>query len=637
MSYIDPFNRPLPAQGQSKVKHQLTRFDRAVRAHKKWADDATLCQKFLEGDQWDEDAKQKLTEEGRPVLTINKIMRLMNLVKGYHTQQRFETTILPTNDGLSTGTIAEVMAQVVKSILDDNRYEFVESQMFQDGIASARGYLDIRLDFSRNYLGEVAISAADPFATYPDPDAMTYDPAGWNFVFTSKWMSLETVAMIYGVEGAEAARVQSTAYPNMSVVTENDGDDRGPPRMFGLYTIMESDRDFLADWLPGGNYSLTDYVDRGQKTIRVIEQQHMMMKRCRYFMDTATGNTVEIPVEWTEEHIAETVVRMEQSGKQLKIIGRVEKRPRWTVTAGDTLLYDDWSIYDDFTILLFSPYFRRGVTRGLIHDLLDPQREINKRRSAQLNIVNRTANSGWLYSDQTFDEENEEKLEEFGSTPGVKLRYRAGQEKPEQIDPNPPPMAMERLEDKANNDLREVSGINESALGEIETVQSGIAIQNRQRQTIVALEPIMQRMKETRMLLGDRIVKLIQRFYNEPRIIRVNGADQKPIELVINQVLATQEIVNDLTAGRYITKIESMPAHDTFMARQFAQILEMFKIGAIPPEMADLLIEYADIPNKANVKARLAQLMMMQPPGGGGKTPPKGGSGGTPKALAGGA
>jgi hypothetical protein len=56
-------------------------------------------------------------------------------------------------------------------------------------------------------------------------------------------------------------------------------------------------------------------------------------------------------------------------------------RIRHTVTAADVVLYDDWSPYETMTVVPYFAYFRRGKTMGMVEDLLDPQREVNKRRS----------------------------------------------------------------------------------------------------------------------------------------------------------------------------------------------------------------------------------------------------------------
>ena len=56
--------------------------------------------------------------------------------------------------------------------------------------------------------------------------------------------------------------------------------------------------------------------------------------------------------------------------------------------------YSQGSATDGFSLTGYFPYFRRGVTRGMVEDLVDPQKEKNKRRSAEVEVVSKMANGG---------------------------------------------------------------------------------------------------------------------------------------------------------------------------------------------------------------------------------------------------
>jgi hypothetical protein len=102
-----------------------------------------------------------------------------------------------------------------------------------------------------------------------------------------------------------------------------------------------------------------------------------------------TGESRPIPEQWDEG-------RVKYVAKEfgLHIIKKLVRRIRWTVTADNVVLHDDWSPYKHFTIVPYFPYFRRGVTIGLVENLIDPQELLNKSESQNLHIVNTTANSG---------------------------------------------------------------------------------------------------------------------------------------------------------------------------------------------------------------------------------------------------
>ncbi|MHC4854483.1 MAG: portal protein, partial [Planctomycetota bacterium] len=74
---------------------------------------------------------------------------------------------------------------------------------FSDGLIQDRGYLDIRMDFEDNTMGEVRIRAEDPVDIIPDPTAKDYDPSTWNEVIKTRWLSLEQITLYYGERAAK--------------------------------------------------------------------------------------------------------------------------------------------------------------------------------------------------------------------------------------------------------------------------------------------------------------------------------------------------------------------------------------------------------------------------------------------------
>ena len=71
--------------------------------------------------------------------------------------------------------------------------DWVEAQVFSDGLIQDRGWFDVRVDFSDHVNGEVRIESKDPLDIIIDPDAKHYDPRTWNEIFETKWMSLDEI------------------------------------------------------------------------------------------------------------------------------------------------------------------------------------------------------------------------------------------------------------------------------------------------------------------------------------------------------------------------------------------------------------------------------------------------------------
>ncbi len=641
---IDTTSKPLPVQDTSVLELQIARWDRAVAGHRRWTEDtgmlrqnygARTCIKFLEGDQWDEADLLKLNDEGRAAITINKIARLFRLVVGYQAQNRFEPEVKPTDDVLSDYYMADIRSHLMKNDLDRNLYGHVESQVFQDGMGSGRGFAEVKLDYSKNIRGDTIIKAKDPFRIYIDSDASEYDSSSWGFCFESSWMGLEDILLAFGYD----AYLQSKSLPNAtgSQVMRSSmdtGDDPTPKSTFGLDAWFN--RSTESNTTLNGNILIAEHFDKAQKLIRVLSGQHRSLKRVKYFLEPVGGDLIEIRDEWDAQTIAGIVQYAAEKGLQLQVVTRVERRVRWIVTAGDVILHNDWSPYDDITIVPYFPYFRRGVTRGMVHDLIDPQKEVNKRRSAIIHVVTTTANSGWMVPRNSLTAEELEKLETEGASSGYVMIYDpvpGTQLKPEKIQPAVSAAALERMEQQASNDLKEVSGINESSLGEQDNAQSGVAVENRQRQTVVGLQMYLDNLALTRQLIGERMLAIQSRYYTQPRIVRMLGLDGKSNDTMVNELGLAGETINDLGIGRYRLQVNSVNAADTFMQRQFNELMDMVKTGIIPPAVAGpMAVELSNVPNKPQFMQMLNAALQMQlaPPAApgagapGGSAPPPG-------------
>ena len=620
----------LPKQDIEVVIKQLERFQFSATSQRAWAPDAVECVEFFEGKQWANADVVAIEAEGRPVLTFNKISPVLRVVFGYERANRHDITFHPGSDGQATEEIAEALSHTAKQIISVNHGPWKFSEVFRDGMLCGRGYLDIRLGFEDNILGEIDIESLDPFSTYPDPEAEDYDPAKWSDVFVTKWMSLNDIELIYGPAATEVMEDHiGGGASNVISSLGLDGDiedDRTPERRFGLWKYMHDTFDDSAMRIGpvSMNIALAEHVDRNRKIIRVIDRQWTKLTKVRSFIDLESGATKEIPELWRRDRIMAVKDWAEAQGQPIGIMERTEKKIRWTVTAADILLHDNWSPYRTLTVVPYFGYFRRGKTLGLVHDLRDPQREINKRRSAEIHIVGTSAASGWMYEMDALAPDQKELLRTHGSTPGVNIELASGGlPKIDRIEPPIPPVHMERLEKKGADDLKEISGINEAALGQDSRALSGKAIEARQRQAVIGIETYLDNMDRTRNLAGTKILELIQDHYTEQRFIRTMGDDGKPREMTINERTAAGAILNDIRTGKYTTTIDSTPATATFQQAQFEEALEMLERGIpIPP---DILVDLSTMPQKEEIKRRIQQQLEAQ-----GLLPPQATNGASP-------
>ena len=558
---------PTRLKRKQLAQNQWARFmDGMTRGHSDYQKQAKMNEDFYLGGgrQWDEETKKALEAMEKPWLEENIIFSTVNTILGTQTQSRMDIAYKPRDIG--DQETSDILTKIGMFVVDQNKFPWKESQVFADGMIQQRGYFEIKMDFTDNFFGEVTIDSLDPLDVIPDPDAKEYDPDTWKDVIVTKWLPIDDIKEIYGtakykevVQGFEALNGQE----DWGSTSGDYGQERNK---FGT-SRLES----------------PFFVDKANtEHVRLLERQYWKLTMRGFWFDPATGEAVPVP---DNMKLSEAKKIARETGREFT--KRLVKRVRWTVSSFDTILHDDWSPYENFTIVPFFPYFRRGVTVGMVDNLIKTQEMINKTFSQILHTVNTTANSGWIIEEDSLVNMDVVDLEDLGAKSGLLLEYKMGKAKPEKIQPNIIPTGLKDIMTTSIELVRLISGVSESFQGGRSNEVSGTAIQSRVQQAAVQLATPIDNLFRTRNMIADRLLKLIQAFYTEERVFLITSPskDDEDKQVTINQTDQEGNVINDVTAGKYDIVIADVPTQITFENAQFAQALEMRKFGvAIPDE-----------------------------------------------------
>ena len=583
-----------PDKEEMITRTQWDRYERARdNGHLEYVWMAKKCDEYYQGEQWDDDDVAALESEGRPALTINTILPTINTILGEQSNRRADIKFKPRRGG--SEDVAHTLSKLYMQIADSNKLDWVEQQVFSDGlIMDGRGYFDVRMDFSDHVEGEIRITAKDPLDILIDPDAKDADPKTWSEVFETKWMTLDEIEELYGKKKAE--RLLFIAENGMSF--GSDSVEYQETR----YGDTDTEDYFGADNSDDEGY-------RQVRSLRVIERQHKKLVRTSFLVDPDTGDQREAPAAWSDAKTKKFAKKY-----NLELISKAVRKVRWTVTCDKVVLHDDWSPYNQFTIVPFFCYFRRGRPFGVVRNLLSPQEQLNKIASQALHIVNTTANSGWLVESGSLVGMTADDLEEHGAETGLVLEYNRGTNAPTKIQPNQIPTGLDRIAQKAAANIKTISGVNDSMLGTDSAEVSGIAIQAKQNRGAVMIAVPLDNLRKSRQYLAEKILNLIQTFYTETRIIQVTNEDDplKPREqMVVNEPGPEGEIINNLMLGEYDVVVATAPARDSFDEVQFAEAINLRQAGVAIPD--DAIIEYSHLARKGELAKRIRMLTGAEP------------------------
>ena len=526
--------------------------------HIEYVQKADLCEKFFQGLQWEEKIRRKLMRQNKPVLTINKTLATISTVMGEQIDNRVDVSFKPFRDGNSE--TASALSKTFLMIANMNRLHWKESEMFDDGIIGSRGYLDIRVEFDKNMVGDVVVTVPNPKNVVVDCDGNSYDPDEWEEVIISKWMSALEIERQYGK--GKADRLKNREQSGFAEV--------------GYDSVDDWDDSFSGQ---GGKKEHGDRPDE-KKRFRVIERQYRKMKRSQFFVDPMTGDMRQVPPSWGKRRVNRTLQTMGWD-----IIERKDSRIRWTVSADTVVLFDEWSPYEHFTIVPYFPYFRRGKTLGLVEHLISPQEMLNKVSSQELHVVNSSANGGWKVKKGSLKNMDADELESRGAETGLVLELDEVSDA-DKIQPNQIPTGLDRLTYKMDEFIKEVSGVSDSQRGFDREDVAAKAIKAKQAAGGVNLAKPMDNLIRTRYLIARNILSLIQRYYTEERTMQLTDdtPGSQPEEVTVNQVQPDGSVYNDLTAGQYDVVISSVPTRETYMETQFEEAARLKEMGIAIPD-----------------------------------------------------
>lgn len=572
------------------------------RGHRDYTATAAVLEGFYTGGQYDRDGRMLagghwneadlavLNEQRRPAYEFNQVMPAVNSALGYQISNRMDIAFRP-RQGDATQELAEVRSKVAMQIAANNDLQWKESEVFGDGLIQQRGYYEVRMDFEDNLFGELRVSTLDPMDVIPDPDAKSYDPAGWSDVIVTRWMTLDEIEGLYGKAARNLAEESCGSY--QANADFGDGDlDVTERNKFGL--------------TPSNRYDAL-YQAGGQIRHRVIDRQKWVREAGNAAIHPS-GDIRPLGGDETPEAIAE----MQRNG--IQIVRRSFRRVRWTVSTIDTLLHDDWSPYDRFTIVPFFPYFRRGKTRGLVDNAVGPAKALDKAVSQAIHIINSTANSGWQLEEDQLTNMNTERLEEIGASTGLVLERKKGSPPLVKIQPNEMPPGVEKLIDIAAYTLKDVT-VPDAMRGTQGAEQSGIAIQSKQHAAQQGLAVPLDNLARTRNMLAKWIDYGISKYYDAERVFQITRTDVNGNEITepiaINQFdPGTGEYFNDMTIGEYDVVITEQPMQVTFENSQFTQALELRNAGVAIPD--NVVVRHSNLADKNEIIQQMSSAG--QPP-----------------------
>jgi len=597
-------------QGKSKKqKLELAKnlFNDAVRADRMFQKAAMEDFEFRDGDQWDEDDKQYLAEEKRPCLTFPLIGGRVNLVKGMHEDAKIKYIASPMEE--SDDFLCEVINDTVEYVYEKAGTEAVEDKAFDSTVTCGRGWAGVSFDPDPKRLGHIRLRYNNPpvYEVHKDPASRKADQLDGGYMFFDKWFNQEDFKLYYPKFKRHVEDLLDTGKMTKSSSLSEFGTESVDGDFEDVQDVDQQDYDVEID---------SSYFNRTKRQVRVVQMEYWETFKRYYTFDPETGDHIEFDKKNMKELRR---VYAEDYDVDFEYVDVNDQKVKWLQFIGDKIVYDGDSPipFDGFSLVQGIAYSdssgRTTNNYGIVRPIKDSQREVNKRWSQSLNMINNNVQPGTIVEEGTFvdDEQGIDSLKTVGGVTMVK-EDALKDKRIEVRSPPPFPVAAMQMEEAAKDMINEISGINPDLLGQDRgRVDSGVVVRLRQQQGLALLKTLMNSSRDIKKGVFERTVAIILAYMPDEQIVHILGDSERYViqeNIITDQESGLSADIRDVRNVKYNVKSEELPSSKSRRILELSVFMEMQQAGT--PVDPSMMIDKTDI--SASEKKKWKEYLQRQ-------------------------
>lgn len=354
-------------------------------AEEQWRINAKEDGEFYDGIQWTPEQKTKLEERGQPVVTINRIKPRMDAIHGIQQALRVDTKAYPVNDKENE---AQEVSEALRAIENDNDFDQQESLAFEDQTITGRGWYKI----SKRWDGlksRHSVRRAFNEDVVKDRNAREEDLSDCKRISESVMTELEDAKALFP---QAAEKLEWVCDDKLADVIARTNEPRHRPDQY---------RTGAGEAFTPEDYN--DFVDRERRQVRLVTTWYRTQEPKRFFYHANLPEPQDVTNE--DEKSIET---LQLTYPQGEIVTQWTKKLNSITFCWNTILEHKKDIrpHDEEAKFpwVYVPAYIERATRlpyGLLRQMKDPQREVNKRRSKLIHLI---SVNGVRYEKGAFDE-----------------------------------------------------------------------------------------------------------------------------------------------------------------------------------------------------------------------------------------
>lgn len=517
--------------------------------------------RYYLGDQWTNEEKRKLRNEGRNAFVFNRTRRNINMVTGYQRKNRLSSVVSPVenSDQLTADQLSQLLLYVMQS---GNGYNII-SDCFGGACKTGWNLASVYMDYREDILNGDIKFTREPYSAFiTDPYFTQLDFSDCSYIIRRKYIFPDQAKSLLPGHDREITDLLIKGYSRDDKFTwmsyqRQPGED-----------LVSFDEFYLQKWK---NIPMLVDMETGEFTEWDGDKDRLLVLKQAY----PSIEVVKKPKRYIERHI---LVNGEPIRTDINPNG-LDEYPFVPFVATFEPESDDYEL----------------KIQSLVRCQIDPQRESNRRRSQMIDMFDSQINSGWIADEDSVINPNS-----LFQTSQGKVIWRKQDAKPGAIEKIPPaqvPPSAFQLQELFDRDMVEILGINDAALGIVESGnESGLMMMLRQSSAILNLQDIFDNLRLSQKLLSKKVLKMIQT-WTPQKVERI--INQKPSEQFYNKEFSKY----DVSVGEGVLT-------DSQKMIYFRQLVDLKQLTDVPsqgPITAQMLVDAAPVQGKSELMQQIKQ------------------------------
>lgn len=568
-------------------------FCTAYELHEESIKAAETSEDFYIGDnQWDKEVKQSLEDRGRTCLTLNVIERPINDLLGYNRKNRKDLRFFPVEGGdQRTADILNVLSKVV---LEKSSFPMHQDIVFRDQVVAGLGNYNLYIDTKHDVRGDIRVEAF-PWRQVVYGEHNFPDASDAEYLVKYTMMSMDRVKKMFPKKAKEV----DASYNEL--------------RLGGMLTLDSHIQRATDQYRRSGSVvaGSLPMIDVASKNVMVLELQEKILQT--------------VPIAWFNKY--RMAVSLE--GLKSKDISKIRKMPEVTVlepqqqrlritkVAANKLLVDenpaDVPVNDFFVVPAYGNKINNKFY-GKIKGCIDPQREVNKRASQSIDIVDRHSNFGWIIDSAMFATEDQKRafIEDVGQ-PGFVVETAQIERPPMRVEASGFPVGVVNLLELAEKRIENNLNVNPTRHAGANT--SASAIVQAEQAVLLNSEHYIENHTRAMKQVGKILLGMIRKYYDPNRIYRIVSNQNQAQGVEVGGVPFenySQEEIEALVSNEEIEKMDVIVGEGSWTPTQRLATLTILTdlLGKGAPVPFDMVAHFLDMPE--DLKKQLIQGIQQQ-------------------------